>query len=72
MQRVPKRELVDDVGHVWILGLGCGAVRGHVEVARNLGWGVEAGDRVGSAAPGVEGSQTTPDRAGLHTGLTSP
>lgn len=36
LQRVPKRELVDDVGHVWILGLSCGAVRGHVEVARNL------------------------------------
>lgn len=37
LQRVPKGELVDDMGHVRVLRLGCGAVCGHVEVARDLG-----------------------------------
>lgn len=37
LQRVPKGELVDDVGHVRVLWLGCGTVCGHVEVARDLG-----------------------------------
>ena len=37
LQRVPKGELVDDVGHVRVLRLGCGTVCGHVEVARDLG-----------------------------------
>lgn len=36
LQRVPKGELVDDMGHVRVLRLGCGAVCGHVEVARDL------------------------------------
>lgn len=69
LQRVPKGELVDDMGHVWVLWLGCGAVCGHMEVARDLGEMQGSGIWLAAPEGGVQGFILESDRSGFGSQL---